>query len=340
MMRKKDPADIRRDALRMGVQKAASDCYSCANSYFDLARENGATEAEIETALQRQFGVEYLTRRQALKHIAAGAASIAAVGAGLVPLEAAAAVNSFGTDTNTANCCGRLGPNFYIGRFGGETTSSTSNFNTTAARQTPGTEYNYMYWDLASLGWPGSGSNAYAWGQTQANAAVNAWYNNPNALLVLGNTIFADIEPGQYWGSNGQTTNRQVLQGWLDAIVSQSFIPGVYITPGNWNSYLGSGYRPTRAFALWLTGCHTCSISCNPCNSCTGVAAQVESYWSTVGQTVLGGSKAVVWQYWVDPPCGCGDWDYSNQSCYLNIVAVSSGSTYVCPGCGSGSPCP
>jgi hypothetical protein len=59
-----------------------------------------------------------------------------------------------------------------------------------------------------------------------------------------------------------------------------------------------------------------------------------------VGQTVLGGSKAVVWQYWVGGCAYGGDWDYSNQTCAQYINAVSSGSTYVCPGCGSGSPCP
>lgn len=339
MIRQKDPVAIRRDALRVGVQKAASDCYSCANSYFDLARENGATEEEIETALKRRFGAEYLTRRQALKRIAVGAASVAAVGAGLVPLEAAA-VNSFGIDTNTVNCCGRIGPNFYIGRFGGETTSSTSGFDTTAAHQTPSYFYNYAYWNLAGMGWPGSGTDPYAWGQKQADAANSAWYNNPNAGLVYGITIFADIEGGQGWTSD-QESNRDVLEGWLDRMVYHAFVPGVYISPGNWDSYFGSGYRAPRAFALWITSCHTCSISCQPGNpNCTGVAAQVENLWSTVGRTVLGGSAAVVWQYWVGGCAYGGDWDYSNQSCHSQINAVSDSSTYVCPGCGSGTPCP
>jgi hypothetical protein len=334
MLRERDKVKIKVDAIRMGVKKAAGGCGSCAEQYFRLAEQSGATGAEIEAALrdEGEKGRKYLTRREVLKGLAIGVAGTAAVASGLVPLEAAATVNSFGVDTNTVNCCS-MPYTFYIGRFGGELTSSTSGFNVTAARQA-GIYYSYIYWDI---GGPVGQSNPYSWGYNQANAAISSWYHNPNAPYAYGWTIFGDIEPGNGgWGTN-QGNNQQVLQGWIDAIVQYNtntgtqFVPGVYISPANWNSYFGSSFRTSGSFALWVTGCYTCSISCPPADPyCSGTTSQVENRWnSSIVQTVFGGSFVQVWQYWIGTCAYGGDWDYSLQTCYKTIPAESSTNAYV-----------
>src|SRR5256885_21303 len=120
MVLSKAPAKIREDALRMGVKKLTIGCDRCADSYFELARQNGATENDIQAALQRHGTAglnRYLNRREMLKGLAMTAAGTAALAGGLLPLSAAAASNTFGIDTNTTNCCG-MPMSFYIGRFG------------------------------------------------------------------------------------------------------------------------------------------------------------------------------------------------------------------------------
>ena len=347
-MRKKEAAQIRADALKMGVKKIGS-CDGCANAYFDLARANGATEDEIQRVIARQGSpLEMdLSRRQLLKGIAAGVAGSAAVAGGIIPLEAAATSNYYGVDTNTVNCCS-MPYSFYIGRFGGQLSQNTNAFSVTAARQTGSVYRVHEYWDLGGPNWPGSGNDKYLWGSSQASAAMNAWSTNPNANLVWGRTIFADVEANEAWDNPiNQSNNQDVLQGWIDNVNSNPpFQAGLYISPGNWNSYFGSGYVPgkARGLTLWLTGCKTCSISCAPqYNGCGGTVSQVDStFANTVSRTVLGGSQVVIWQYWIGccgyPGCvpgsnctGCnaGDWDVSPQSGYKTFNPVSSGSTEV-----------
>jgi hypothetical protein len=49
-IRRRDAAEIRERALATAVVKHAQGCLSCAESYLDLAREHGATEADIAHA--------------------------------------------------------------------------------------------------------------------------------------------------------------------------------------------------------------------------------------------------------------------------------------------------
>ncbi|MDQ6877697.1 MAG: hypothetical protein M3082_08355 [Candidatus Dormibacteraeota bacterium] len=346
-MRERSSESIRRDAIRTGVQKVVAGCDSCAHGYFDLARTHGATEDEIRTAITKQLGLgaaHFISRRAVLKGIAAGVATGAAVGAGLLPLEAAASSNSYGVDTNTTNCCS-MPYTFYIGRFGYQLTQTTSGFNVTAARQCPSKYYAYEYWDLGGPNYPGAPTDMHQWGVNQANAAVSSWYTNPNAPYAYGRTIFADIEANEWWDNpTDQAKNREVLRGWIDGVLLYNpyiWVPGLYISAGNWVSYFGSGYSTTNNFALWLTSCQTCSIGCAPANPhCGGTVSQVDSlYANTVSKTVLGGNPVAVWQYWIGGCAYGGDWDVSSQSCNTYISAYS-GSGYVCPGCGAGSPCP
>jgi len=333
----------------MGVKKAGT-CDGCANSYFELARANGATDDDIALALTQSSNSAidgYLSRRQVLRGIAAGVAGSAAIASGLIPLEAAATSNYYGVDTNTVNCCS-MPYSFYIGRFGGALASNTNAFSVTAAKQTGNKYKAHIYWDLDGPNWPGAGNDPYLWGVNQANAAISSWYNNPNAPYAWGNTIFADVEPTEGWDSpTNQGPNQQVLQGWIDTINSNTmFQAGLYTSPNSWNSYFGSGFEPAKArgLVLWLTGCRTCSISCAPqYNGCGGTVSQVDSLFANpVSRTVLGGSQVVVWQYWIGccgyPGCvpgsrctGCnaGDWDVSPQSGYVVFNPVSSGSTEI-----------
>lgn len=42
-LRPRDPRKVRTDAIQMAVKKARAGCWPCAEGYFNLARENGAT---------------------------------------------------------------------------------------------------------------------------------------------------------------------------------------------------------------------------------------------------------------------------------------------------------
>jgi hypothetical protein len=59
-LRARDSADIRRDAISMATKKLASGCDSCAEAYVKLARDHGATEAELAplTHSTNSVGVE------------------------------------------------------------------------------------------------------------------------------------------------------------------------------------------------------------------------------------------------------------------------------------------
>jgi len=46
-LRPKDPARIRKDALRVAARKLSGGCRPCADAYVDLARRNGAGEEEV-----------------------------------------------------------------------------------------------------------------------------------------------------------------------------------------------------------------------------------------------------------------------------------------------------
>jgi hypothetical protein len=347
MLRQRESSKIRVDALRLGAIKAGEGCDGCADSYFALAQEHGATAPQIEGALEQQGSRAdgYLTRRQVLKGIAVGAAGAAAMTAGLIPLEAAATSNYYGVDTNTTNCCS-MPYTFYIGRFGYQLTQTTSGFNVTAAQQATSKFYVHTYWDLGGPNWPGANQDFFQWGRDQAAAAVTSWYQNPNAPYAYGRTIFADVEPGQgFENPTNQGNNQLVLNGWNDYIThygGPNFYPGVYISPGNWNSYFGSGFRPTLNSTLWITGCRTCAISCAPANpNCGGTVGQVDAMWANpVSQTILGGNPVAIWQYWIGSCAYGGDWNVSSQSGQNIFLDYWSSTTYVCPGCGAGSPCP
>jgi len=148
MQRQRDPAHIRQDAIKMAIQKAQAGCPSCAHKYFQLAQQHGATKEEISSAINNETESQgtRMKRRDILK-LAAAAAVGATLGTEVLRSQNAEAYSSYwGTDSNSQSCCG-IPQNFYSGRFGYGTTSSTYYFNVNAAKAA-GLYGTYEYWGV------------------------------------------------------------------------------------------------------------------------------------------------------------------------------------------------
>jgi hypothetical protein len=336
MPRQRAPDEIRAVAIRLAIQKTREGCLPCAQSYFDLAKRNGATEVEIESAIAdtEKNIPSGVGRREFLKLATAALLGVAVAELGLKPTTVEAGAYYYGTDSNSKSCSTGIPQNFYIGRFGYGTTSSTAYFRKDAA-QAAGYYRTYEYWGIVGPSSRPPGVTPYNWGTQQGNMACQQWFSNPNYYLVGAYTIFGDVEPGFGGWSETQADMRSVLNGFLDAVGTYgAFTPGVYTSPNYWNSYFGSSFVPSRVFVLWVTGCRTCTIGCCPCKSgCSNAdtISQVDSNVPSVANTYFGGSRAIVWQYWISA-CACsggdaGDYDASIESPYLNFQ-IQTGPTY------------
>src|SRR5947209_6120011 len=115
MLRQRNVEQIRTDAIKVGIQKAKNGCISCAESYFECARQHGATEEEICQALEAVTKTtgKRLSRRDLIKIAAAG--SLALSMGGLFAKNAQTISAWWGTDSNTGTCC-TLPQDIYIGR--------------------------------------------------------------------------------------------------------------------------------------------------------------------------------------------------------------------------------
>lgn len=206
----------------------------------------------------------------------------------------------FGVDTNSSLegvCDGtNASEHFYIGRLGGNTTPSTSGFNTATA-ETVGPYKTFGFWDL--VGPEGDPSlDPATYGTDQANAFIKAWSNNN---LVGGGTLFCDIEPGNGGLSNGgfgsdTSANQALLEAFLSTVrgVDATIYPGIYTTADFFNTAFGSTYVPSTAFVLWLA-------AWNCVSDCTTIQDDFNA--SHLNQ-VVGGYKVIIWQYWGSQSCG------------------------------------
>src|SRR5260370_16845104 len=90
MLHERDWTKIRRDSLKMVIQKANAGCLSCAQSYFELARKHGATGAEIERAIDNaaEQGGKGLNRRELLKLVSVVPARVPLGPSRLLPVHA------------------------------------------------------------------------------------------------------------------------------------------------------------------------------------------------------------------------------------------------------------
>lgn len=329
ILQPRTPAQIRTDALKMGLKKAQSGCPDCAEKYFALARQHGASEQEIQQLLEQATGLRQkgLNRRELIKYAVVGASGLAVTTAVILSLEshipAQASTAFFGLDSNTTICCG-MPLHFYVGRmgYGVYPDSSYYAFNTAMARKVGHTN-TFGYWGVQGPGANAGYSSSYNWGVAQGKAAWAAWNGTfVGADYVGGYTVFGDVEAGfGGWGTN-RAANQAVINGFLSelfALTPHMVWPGLYVSPYFWNTYLGgNSFVPTTSFVLWICGVHECAV-CGPCNeACTSTVSDAQQvYFNSVRSVKVGGQNPILWQYWLtNPGCdnsGCGDWNISSQ---------------------------
>jgi len=336
MLRRRDSHKIRTDAIKMAVEKSEKGCVSCVQTYLSLAKENGASNEEIQQTIElvSETEVNGISRRNIIKLAVIAATGVVVGSAGLEIPVAEAYSSYWGTDTNTSTCCG-IPQNYYLGSFGGGLTG-LNNFSVNGATMA-GFSFTYEYWAVEGPGSPNRGGRtAFDWGVAQASAAAYQWYNNGNAGYVGGTTIFGDIEnlnPG--WGSN-QSDNRSVLEGFLYQIAQYNnghFNPGLYISVLNWSNYFGTGYTPGRPFVLWITGCKTSFVT-SPCSSGSSAMSQINNLLPTIKNIRLGGMVPVLWQWWIPAQFCNNDFDVATQSGNGHFNAETGSPNYLCSGCG------
>lgn len=103
MIRPRDPARVRADALRLGAEKQLGGCDACAAGYFALARQHGATEGDIwqaQAAAHDRATQAELSRRAFLKTVAVATAGAVVAGtvSTLPPLTTGAGAAPAATD--------------------------------------------------------------------------------------------------------------------------------------------------------------------------------------------------------------------------------------------------
>src|SRR5215831_15033292 len=110
-IRRRNPEDIRQRALETAARKQQEGCESCAISYLDLAREHGATEAEIARAMGSATGANRGLGRRRLLQFTASALAAGAAGALLLPGRASArtSVTPMASDNRASSVPGFFG---------------------------------------------------------------------------------------------------------------------------------------------------------------------------------------------------------------------------------------
>ena len=278
---------------------------------------------------QHEPQLKKLSRRDFVKvGLASGIALVVAGLPGIDEVEAGGGGYTgsykFGTDSSTrASVNGvNMPQNFYIPRTGYGLWYDSQYFITGAATDCPSKYYVHSYWLLYGPNNVNKGSRSnYQWGYDQGTQAASAWYNHDLAPYFYGKTFFGDIEPiyqngnrWDGWDDSSKTPNRDVLRGYLDAIVAynSTFVPGIYISATYWGQWFGTGYSTTRSAALWIAACGANTISCAPnSSSCSTTQQQAATQFNTKKGTIFGKNKTVIWQYWI----GSGkDFDISVQS--------------------------
>lgn len=330
MLKQRTPEQIRLEAVKMGLKKAQNGCPECAEKYFELAKQHGATEQEIQAALELVTGMgkKGLNRRELIKYAVAGAGGLAITTTVILSLEKlrpaqASSSAFFGLDSNTTICCG-MPLHFYIGRIGYGVYPDTYYYAfNTAMAQKAGHTNTFGYWGVQGPNSNTGYGTAYQWGVAQAKAAWAAWNGTfIGSSYVGGYTVFGDVEAGfGGWGTN-VAQNQAVISGFLSelfTITPPKVWPGLYVSPSFWNEFLGGNhFVPATSFVLWITGAYECAV-CGPCNEgCATTPADAEGYYLNHVRTItVGGQQAILWQYWLtNPGCdnsGCGDWNISSQ---------------------------
>ncbi|MHB1685366.1 MAG: hypothetical protein ACYCYO_21590 [Bacilli bacterium] len=201
----------------------------------------------------------------------------------------------YGSDSNTITTCTGGSPQFYLGQMGSGTTPNQaacgggSPFQSTAATDA-GKSNTFGYWWLMGPtedpNYNVTTSEAYAWGENQAVAAVNARNSSTYSTVVGRITIFADIETfvpsscvgkvSEYMGwLQGQTTqdydlNQAVWNGFKAKVWSYSnnaYPAGVYCSPSNWATLMNG--LSLSGVDIW-TSENCCYSSCQSMSGASG----------------------------------------------------------------------
>lgn len=334
------PADIRQRSLETAARKQQEGCAPCAASYLDLAREHGATEAEITHALRRTMkvaGAPHDLGRRRLLRFTASALAAGAAGALLIPGRASArsaftpfgadergnaAQGFFGVDSCTSPARGRVSDmplQYYIGELGATKHNAACFDENTAAYVTPA--FTHGYWGVCGPNYGGSDPAAY--GREQADAAIDAWNSNVN---LGGRTIFADVESGfGGWGAQASKSDHVALvNAFISRIAEEGFIPGVYINNSDKANWFPADYKASVPFVYWVAGGKLAGTMCAPCKTgCDTLGPTVDAWKSDTQHLTFGGMAAVVWQFWLSG-MGCGgDFNYSLQGGYSKFTPVT-----------------
>lgn len=226
----------------------------------------------------------------------------------------------YGSDSNTiSNPCSELA--FYIGELGGGIQPGRSvqcgftiegQFDDATAKiVNDKTGATYGYWFLLGARFANNCTGTdlvdvgKQWGQQQAQAAVKAYKDK---AIVKKRTIFGDVEQEKYWQLRGSEkinlkVNRAILEGFIEEIKKNGFIPGVYSAPCAWAEIVGSDYMLPDDVVTWTyqknhgegeKQLNYCPVSLDPrpnepCGS---------SYQGAQG---FGGLNPTIWQYHIDP---------------------------------------
>jgi len=304
IIRPKDPARVREDALRVAARKLVGGCRPCADAYINLARRNGASEEEIRRVSQPEI---WLGDSAPTSGFLGSSSTLP--GAQQAPESRGGYVDPLGSDGNTSPAAWYNASElqFYIGRLGHGITPDSSPsvfFNTGSATAKTVGPNTYGYWNVQGpcmipsliLNPPHPPPNYdpyYWWGVAQAAVALGARARGPFARYIQGLALFATVEGGG-WDtvltcdpSTGNCTvtcsptptqNQSVLNGFLDAVTLTccefdshtgtciaNCIPGVYINIGkDGGNLFGPNYTYKNPFVLWATG-QICSLSiCGP----------------------------------------------------------------------------
>jgi hypothetical protein len=153
-------------------------------------------------------------------------------------------------------------------------------------------------------------AEARAYGVAQAQALLEQ--AERYSALIAGNTLFASIEGAAGWypcsdagdgacGAAGEL-NQLVLSAFLQTIRDAGFVPGVHAGTVTWLAAFDSELVPADDageridFVLWAAACGaSCSLASDP------AAARAARRCALDG--VIGGARAVIWQYVAADDC-------------------------------------
>jgi len=322
-IRRRGAAEVRERAITQAMTKHDEGCEPCAAAYLQVARANGATEADIRRAGMGRRGF----LKFALATLAAtGAATLfdltqSTPNAKASLLAHGTYVGSFGVDSCTplaAATAQAMPLQFYVGEVGA-TQYGLDCFDAETAAYV-GREFTHGYWGLCG---PNDVADPAAYGRLQAELAVEAMRAHPAAGAL---TLFADVETGFGGWGDPATPERHaaLLDAWLKAVAAAGYIPGVYINDSSRDAWFPPDWVAAAPFVYWVAGGQYAGTMCAPCQPDCDTLTPVQQLWDAhVSRAVFGGYRAVLWQYWLSDFGCAGDFIFSPQSAYRQFTPVS-----------------